>query len=228
MIAFVVAMGKELACLSRHLEGAREGSEYGRLVLEGAFAGRPAIAVVSGVGKVNAAAATQIALAHGPEALFNFGLCGGFGRAVELGGIYEVARAVEYDFDLAELNGTAPGVLDERKTPYLPFAAAGRFPALTLASGDRFRDGDDDLALLGALGADLRDMEGAAIAHVCETAGFASVHALKCVSDVHGAASMTGQYLDEASRCLAALADVLPDWVASALDSTRRIRDTMT
>ena len=74
---------------------------------------------VSGIGKVNAAAATQLAICEGAGEIWNAGLCGGFGD-VEVGGVYGVERAVEYDFDLAKLNGTAVGVLDEMQTPYLP------------------------------------------------------------------------------------------------------------
>ena len=66
---------------------------------------------VSGIGKVNAAAATQLAICEGANEIWNAGLSGGFGD-VEVGGVYGVERAVEYDFDLAKLNGTAIGVLD--------------------------------------------------------------------------------------------------------------------
>ena len=167
---------------------------------------------VSGIGKVNAAAATQLAICEGADEIWNAGLSGGFGE-VEVGGIYGVDRAVEYDFDLAKLNGTAVGVLDEMKTPYIPFdAIAGAerfFPGFggwrTLATGDHFNDGEGDYDLITrTLGASLRDMEGAAIAHVCMRRGV-PCFSFKCVTNVAGGGSMTGQYRENKNRCLVAL-----------------------
>ena len=167
---------------------------------------------VSGIGKVNAAAATQLAICEGADEIWNAGLSGGFGD-VEVGGVYGVERAVEYDFDLAKLNGTAVGVLDEMKTPYLPFrvfeGAAGRVPGFgglrTLATGDHFNDSEADYDLIvRTLGASLRDMEGAAVAHVCARRGIPCV-SFKCVTNVAGGGSMTGQYKDNKDHCLALL-----------------------
>ncbi len=164
---------------------------------------------ISGIGKVNAAAATQLAICDGADEIWNAGLCGGFGDVV-VGGVYGVERAVEYDFDLAKLNGTAVGVLDEMNTPYLSFRKLGdaaiRLPQFggwrTLATGDRFNDGEADYDLIiRALGASLRDMEGAAVAHVCMRRGVPCV-SFKCVTNVAGGGSMVGQFQDNRSRCL--------------------------
>ena len=168
---------------------------------------------VSGVGKVNAASATAEAIAAGADEVWNAGLCGGFGDDVSVGDVWGVERAVEYDFDLAKLNGTAVGVLNERDTPYLPLA---RFdlPARvrgwkTLATGDRFTDDESDYELITrTLGASLRDMEGAAVAHVCWRRGVAC-RALKCVTNVAGRGLMTGQYGVHRDRCLAILSAAL-------------------
>ena len=167
---------------------------------------------ISGIGKVNAAAATQLAICEGADEIWNAGLSGGFGD-VKVGGVYGVERAVEYDFDLAKLNGTAVGVLDEMKTPYIPCSkikgAELVIPKFrgwrTLATGDRFNDGEGDYDLITrTLGASLRDMEGAAIAHVCMRRGV-PCFSFKCVTNVAGGGSMTGQYKENKSRCLAAL-----------------------
>ena len=156
---------------------------------------------VCGIGKVNAAAATMKAICAGATEIWNAGLCGAFNLAMQIGDVYEVEAAVEYDFDLAQLNGTEVGQLNERDSPFIPCATLGRFPARKLASGDRFNDSDDDLQLFAQLGTTLRDMEGAAIAHVCEQCGVCCV-LIKCVSDVHGGGSMTRQYQDNTPLCL--------------------------
>lgn len=171
---------------------------------------------VSGIGKVNAAAATQRAICEGATEIWNAGLCGGFGD-VKVCGVYGVERAVEYDFDLAKLNGTAIGVLNEMDTPYIPLSpisdATSRIPGFggwrTLATGDRFNDSEADYELITrTLGASLRDMEGAAIAHVCMSCGV-PCRSLKCVTNVAGLGSMTGQYLENRDHALDCLRNAL-------------------
>ena len=197
MKAFVIAMECEADCVRPHL---KPGDRL----------------YVSGIGKVNAAAATQRAICEGADEIWNIGLAGGFGD-VEVGGIYRVDRAVEYDFDLATINGTPVGTLNEYDTPYIELVAPDgvderlAFPVRTLATGDRFNDSAADNELIvRALGAALRDMEGAAVAHVCKRCGVRCV-ALKCVSDVEGRGAMTGQYLENKARCLVGLTAALKD-----------------
>jgi len=171
---------------------------------------------ISGIGKVNAAAATQLAICEGADEIWNAGLSGGFGD-VEVGGVYGVEMAVEYDFDLAKLNGTAVGVLDEMKTPYIPLSriegAELVIPKFggwrTLATGDHFNDGEGDYDLITrTLGASLRDMEGAAVAHVCMRRGV-PCFSFKCVTNVAGGGSMTGQYEENRERCLSVLREAM-------------------
>lgn len=187
MRAFVIAMESEAAAVRPHLK------PDDRLY-------------VCGVGKVNAAAATQRAIDAGATEVWNAGVAGGLVPSMRIGESYVVDRAVEYDFDLAQVNGTRVGVHNERTTPY--FACAADFaPGLsraTLATGDRFGDDAADFATLDGLGATVRDMEGAAVAHVCETNGV-PCRMVKCLSDVRGHGPMTGQYRDGLATALAAL-----------------------
>ena len=210
MRAYVIAMDCEAACVRDRMADAFASREYGRTVVSGRLGGERVLLVVSGVGKSNAAAATQFAIQSGADEIVNLGVCGGFEPQMKIGDLYEVDRAVQYDFDLAQLNGTAVGVLNERTSPYIPLQATGRYPAKTLATGDHFNDNTADLPLLASLGAGLRDMEGAAVAHVCETAGV-PCRALKCVTNVLGAGA-TGQYAENLARCLTILAGAAVDF----------------
>ena len=176
---------------------------------------------VCGIGKVNAAAATMKAICEGADEVWNAGLCGGFGDDIGVGDVFAVESAVEYDFDLAKLNGTRVGQLNERNSPYIPLAkivthrcstSTFDFDSQTLASGDRFNDSDADLALLKELGATVRDMEGAAIAHVCEKEGV-PCHSVKCISDVHGRGAMTEQYLDNIPFCQQKLGEAVKELI---------------
>lgn len=166
---------------------------------------------VSGVGKVNAAAATQQAISEGADEILNVGVAGGFAGKAEIFGVYEISRAVEYDFDLSEVNGTGKGVHDERDTPYFTLDVKGVFPALVLGTGDKFGDGEGDLPLLESLGVGVRDMEGAAVAHVCEKAGV-PCRSLKCITNIVGCGS-TGSYKENLERALSCLSDALIFWI---------------
>ena len=203
MRAFVIAMDCEAECVRPAL---KPGDRL----------------YVSGIGKVNAAAATQRAICEGATEIWNVGLAGGFGVTLEIAGLYRADRAVEYDFDLAAVNGTAIGVLNEYDTPYLELVpppgalerpALAALPVLTLATGDRFNDSAADNALITeTLHASLRDMEGAAIAHVCKRCGVPCV-SVKCVSDIADRGSMPGQYQENMRRCLAHLTAAIPDLI---------------
>lgn len=193
MRAWVIAMESEAACVRPFLKA---GDEL----------------VVSGVGKVNAAMAAQRMIDAGADEILNVGVVGGLDPSMDVGDVYEVSQAVEYDFDLAAVNGTRPGVLNERTTPYFDCRTVGVFPARILATGDRFTDDESDLPLLAELKATLRDMEGAAIAHVCERAGVA-FRSLKCVSDVRGKGAMTAQYRDNLERTLECLQRAVTSWM---------------
>lgn len=203
MRAFVIAMECEADCVRSFL---RPGERL----------------YVAGIGKVNAAAAAQRAICDGADEIWNVGVCGGFGDDVEVGDVFGVDRAVEYDFDLATLNGTAVGVLNEYDTPYIeltdPASRVSRLASLsgyrgcrTLATGDRFNDGEDDYELIvKTLGASLRDMEGAAIAHVCKRSGVRCV-SVKCVTNVAGKGLMTGQYAENLAMCLKKLENAMKE-----------------
>ena len=234
MRAFVIAMECEAASVRPHL---KPGDRL----------------YVSGIGKVNAAAATQRAICEGADEIWNAGLCGGFGDDIAVGDVFGVESAVEYDFDLAKLNGTRIGQLNEYETPYLemtrvdgprssfltsgkdsasPFKAelvkplrSGKDSASPLAfasgsrelayrilaTGDHFNDGENDYALITQeFGASLRDMEGAAIAHVCKKNGVKCV-SVKCVTNVAGKGSMTGQFEKNMQWCLERLSAAMKE-----------------
>ena len=221
MTAFVIAMDSEAECVIRHMTRVSQTLRFGRRVAIGRLNGvGEAAVVVSGVGKSNAAAATQLAISlFHPSRIVNFGVAGGLLPSMSVGEIYAVESAVEYDFDLAAVNGTAVGTLNERKSPYIPLKVAdgNRLPTAVLGTGDRFPEDDADMPLLTHLGIALRDMEGAAIAHVCETASV-PCQGWKCVSDVHGGTSMPGQYKENLAFCLDCLSKFA---ISGAMDAIR-------
>lgn len=207
MIAVITAMQNEAHALLRHAETDREYTLYGKKICEGRAFGKRFALIAAGIGKSNAAAAAMLALSGlNAKTLLNFGLAGGISQQADIAEVFRIVRAVQYDFDLSEVNGTPKGTLDEYDTPYLPLKdGQSVFKKATLATGDKLTASLADLPLLNALGADLRDMEGAAIAHVAFAAGV-PLYAYKAVSNKIGADSVA-QYREFTRRALESLSD---------------------
>lgn len=171
MLYILAAMQKEADALLAKAEIRKEFTQFGKKFWEGEACGVPFTLIVTGVGKTNAAASAMLAIARGADRLLNIGVAGGITPRAKIGSLWQIDRAVQYDFDLSAINGTPVGTLDEYQTPYFPLRTGGKFPTATLATADSFASGQDDMALLDSLGADVRDMEGAAIAHIAYAAG---------------------------------------------------------
>lgn len=196
-----------------NLTNIREQLISGRKVVFGCLNGLETAVVVSGVGKVNAAAGTQLAIALlAAKTIINVGVAGGLDPSLAVGSVYCAVRAVEYDFDLSKVNGSSVGTHDERDTPFYELAKAEGYPAATVATGDRFTDDASDFEFLRkTFGAAVRDMELGAIAHVACRAGV-DVYSFKAITNVVGQGAMTSQYKDNLPRCLDVLAREIPSF----------------
>jgi len=158
--------------------------------------------LVTGAGKVRAAAATARALAdQEPAEVINLGTAGALKDGLE--GIHVVGRVVQHDFDgeaIFELTGEHFGAPLE----------LGAGPEL--ATGDRFVANPELRDRLAKL-ADLADMEGYAVAAAAQSAGV-PVRLVKIVSDdgtEHAARSW--------SDSMAACAEALAAWVGREVPS---------
>ncbi|MDE6001675.1 MAG: 5'-methylthioadenosine/S-adenosylhomocysteine nucleosidase [Clostridia bacterium] len=206
MKCFLIAMEKEAAPLIAAMTSVKEKLINGKRVICGKLFGEKTGVIICGVGKVNAACGTQYAIDKmKADAIINLGVAGGLNNGVTLGEVYAISHAVQYDFDLTQLNGTDIGTLDECKDNYLPLATGSAYPLKRLATGDRFNDDKSDFKLLTkVLKADIRDMECGAIAQVCMHAGV-KCYAYKIISDVAGSGSTTEQYIKNLSLCFETL-----------------------
>ena len=199
-------MDKEAKPVIKQKERVKEREICGKRVIYGTLFKRKTAIVVCGVGKVNAACGTQIAIdLLKADAIINIGVAGGLNGSVDVGKMYCISAAVQYDFDLTQLNGTQIGTLDECKENFLPLAVSRLYPLKKLATGDRFNDSKEDFNLLTeTLSADIRDMEGGAVAQVCMHAQV-PCFAFKIISDAAGSGSTTEQYLNNLSLCFKTL-----------------------
>ena len=208
MLYILAAMQKEADALLAKAEIRKEFTQFGKKLWEGEACGVPFTLIVTGVGKTNAAASAMLAIARGADRLLNIGVAGGITPRAKIGSLWQIDRAVQYDFDLSTINGTPVGTLDEYQTPYLPLRTGGKFPTATLATADSFASGQDDMALLDSLGADVRDMEGAAIAHIAYAAGVPCT-IFKSISD-NAREESVREYRENMLIALGALSESLP------------------
>ncbi len=222
MICFVIAMESEAASVTANMRGVRSAEKYGRKIYFGSLCGEEAAVVVSGVGKTNAAAGTQLAISEpGAEAVINAGFAGALHAGMHTGATYAVSHAAQYDFDLRQVNGTPLGTLNEYADRWLPLARAGDYPFKRLATGDRFSDSRaDHETLISDFGADIRDMEGGAVAHVCARAGV-PCFSFKTISDVAGSGVTTEQFSNNVKLCAENLEREIPAIFAAVRGALR-------
>ena len=213
MIGAVIAMQSEADILLSEMKVERCLTISGKKVCVGKAYGKDVAVCVCGVGKVNAALGTQLLVSKfDVEKLLNFGVSGGLNDSTKLCEIYQIGSAVQFDFDLTQLNGTKIGTLDEYTENYLALTLLKLpFEARNLGTADRFNDSPADYALLTKeLNADIRDMEGCAIVQASYLAKL-PVYSIKAISDVAGSGSTTEQYLANRDKALKNLQSALPD-----------------
>jgi adenosylhomocysteine nucleosidase len=211
MKVFIIALQSEAEPVLAHLTQKTERTVCEKKVISGLLSGEPVAIVVCGVGKVNAACGAQYAVdVLQADTLINLGVAGGLNDGVKVGQIYAIKSAVEYDFDLVQLNHTPIGTLNEYSSRYLPLTLPKGFEPKVLGTGDRFNDSPDDFNLLTKeIGCDIRDMEGAAMVHVALHAGV-TVYSFKCISDIAGSGSTTEQFLANMQLCAKNMTEQIP------------------
>lgn len=175
----------------------------------------------SGAGEIAAAAGTQLLItAFGVEMIVNFGVVGGLTEEMETLRTCVVERVVHYAFDTSELDRCEVGRYLDYPSIYLPASpelvemALEAEPGLrkvTCASADRFvGKAEDKRALHQQFGADICEMEAAAVVLTCNRNRVPCL-LLKAVSDsIHGGAEEFSKAITEASQvCLKVLCKVV-------------------
>ena len=212
MIGVVIALQSEAEILLSQMEVARSLTVSGKSIRVGKAFGKDIALCICGVGKVNAALGTQLLVSKfDAEKILNFGVAGGLNKDTKLCEVYQISGAVQFDFDLVQLNGTKIGTLNEYQENYLRLNHfMADLPKRKLGTADRFNDSPADYTLLTEeLNADIRDMEGAAIVQAAFAAEL-PVYSVKAISDVAGSGSTTEQYLINKDKALQNLQAKLP------------------
>lgn len=204
MIAVIVAMEKERIYITSELEDCVCEEYSGIKFFIGSYRGTDVAVAEAGIGKVAAAYTTAVTLMrYSPEAVINTGIAGGLG-ILSQGDVVAVSEAWQHDFDLTafgEAAGKYCGRTDAALTATLLKAVNGARTGV-IATGDSFiADAVKARNIAETFGAVLCDMECAAIAQACVSAGVPFA-ALKVVSDgaEDGAEIGYKEFADKACR----------------------------
>ena len=220
-IGIIGAMKVEIATIVARLENHRTTIVAGSDFHEGLLDGRPVVVARCGVGKVNAAMCTQIVIGRfGATKVINTGVAGALDPALGIGDLVVSTDAVQYDMVVTGL-GYEPGVIpelgvlafaaDEGLRAVVRRAASEVLPDITIvdgrvASGDQFVcERSVSQRIVDIFGASCCEMEGAAIAQVCDRNQVPFV-IVRTISDMADGTSITEYRLNEeqtAHRCAA-------------------------
>lgn len=181
-VALIGAMEPEIELLKNALQDLKE-HQFGALTMySGMYADKRVILSLSGIGKVNAAVATALLIAHfHPDCVINTGSAGGIGDGLKVGDVVIGVQTAHHDVDVTAFGYVAGQV------PQMParfdgdehlIAAAQRAAAAfeqakvhkgLIVSGDQFINSDEKLQHIRGLFADVLavEMEAAAIAQSC-------------------------------------------------------------
>ena len=186
MIGIIGAMAVEVDRLLAEMQDARRRALSGREFHTGTLRGQEVVVVQGGVGKVNAAmCAEAMILAFAPTLVVNTGVAGALTGRLRIGDIAVARDLVQHDVDTSAFGDPIGMVSTVNKIafPCAQWAVEGlldavasqdqlRGVAVRIATGDQFiSERADKRRIVDAFGADVCEMEGCAIAQVCDVNG---------------------------------------------------------
>ena len=213
MIGFVVAMEKEAKLFIDSVDSYTNETVAGKNIYVGRYLNEDFVLIVAGIGKVNAALATQIVIdRYIPKYIINFGVAGGKADSgLSAGDMVLLDRICQYDFDLSEIDDVSIGYMQDYDTIYYDTAyttyKGSAFKICSGATGDRFTKKDYFLDIIHNLSAHVADMESGAIAQVC-TANKVPFLSLKLISDVDG---IEGSVFEQYAKNVASVCSKIPN-----------------
>ena len=219
MIGLISAMEEELIRLRDRFEPDQMVKQAGLEFYFGELAGQKVVLLRCGVGKVNAAVATQLLIDRfGVDAVIFTGLAGSLVPHLKRGDVVMSNMVVQHDIDLTAF-GRRPGEIPDlarmiEADPKLVHLAADATEAViaesdnvrqvtvgTIATGDSFVSNPERIRWLQReFGAIVTEMEGGAVGQVCQMNRVPFV-VIRVISDGAGggAAGEFIMFLDEAS-----------------------------
>lgn len=195
-IAILAAMQEELDILLPYVKILSKKTKLNFPIWKGELYGENIIIQLTGIGKVNAAMFAQHLISeHKVSHIYNFGGAGGISEKVEIGNIICATNTIQSDFDLTIL-GYKKGQIPKINKHYFPtFYKKVALKSLqnkysikfgNVVSADQFvADRQTVLKIGKEFKALAKDMESAAIGHVCYVNNIPFT-AIKGISDNSG------------------------------------------
>ena len=228
-IGLICAIPQELAALQRDLEQSHTEAAAHTTFITGVLDGHDVVLAGSGMGKVNAAIITTLlADRFGCRTIVFSGVAGGLDPALSIGDVVVADRIVQHDAGVLEngmvrtyqpghapiINPTDrlgypvdPALLDRVKLRLEGLSVPGQIVYGTVLSGDQYLNCDTTRErLLGELGGQAVEMEGGAVAQVCEAFGIPWL-VIRSLSDLAGGDALFDftTFVDQAAASSAAI-----------------------
>lgn len=199
-IAIIGAMDEEVALLKENISGVSEETRANVKLFIGKMFGHDVVLLKSGIGKVNAALATAIAIERfQPDLLINTGSAGGLDQDLSVGDIVVSTEVRHHDVDATAFGyeyGQVPRMptsfIADQKLVDLAYRCAEEIPGVKtvkgmIATGDSFMSDPRKVARVSENFRDVAavEMEGAAIAQVAYQYGIPFV-VIRSLSDIAG------------------------------------------
>ena len=193
-IGIIIAIERELKSFLESGVEIKEENLRGRVIYHTEMYGHQISALRSGYGEIDAAAATQLLITHsGCDLVINFGVAGAIVPGLKVDDLFLVEKVCHYDYDVSPIDPVKKHQYEEyedefiRLDPDLQKLVLEKLPSVrtvTVASGDRFVELEEDKKELASLGCQICDMEIAAIARIC-LQNEARCLSIKCISDTY-------------------------------------------
>lgn len=181
-IGIIGAMSEELEILLKDMQLNNKETKANMTFHSGRLWGKQVVAVVCGIGKVNAAVCTQILISeYKVDTVINVGVAGGIGKEIYPGDVVIADSLIQHDVDTSVFGdklGQIPRMdtFDFKCSSELVSAAQSACRELKdiktfvgrIATGDQFIAGVEKIQWLNEeFNAIACEMEGGSIAHVC-------------------------------------------------------------
>lgn len=211
IISIVVALEKEAQPLISKMDKKTETVLAGKKVFYGTIEDKDIRLIVSGIGKVSAAIATQAVINEfNPAAIINFGTVGGVKNDVSAKNYYAIDKCCQYDFDVSDLDDVSIGYIQDYNCVFFNVNSNSIdfLEKRSLATSDRFTCKQQDVDTVLSLGCSVCDMEGAAVAQTCLSNNI-PLYIIKGVTDVCGSGTNAEQFSENLKAVSSGFPDVI-------------------
>ena len=193
-IGLIIAIEREIKSFLESGEKITEERVSNKTIYSTDMFGHEIVAIMSGYGEIDAAAATQLLISHtGCELVINFGVVGAIVPGLKVEDLFLVEKVCHYDYDVSPIDPVKKHQYVEYDDEFIPLDKSlvalvqKKVPSVktvAVASGDRFVEAVEDKEKLASLGCQVCDMEIAAIARICLNNNVKCL-SVKCISDTY-------------------------------------------